>query len=323
MIKSKKTVAIPAPLIPTNQAYIDEYNYNHFVVQNHLVAGLAWPAFQKALAFNLYRAKPGDAQVKRALSQLFGNKCAYCESSLGTQDLHTEHYRPKAEVTLTKNPDKSGYWWLAADWDNLLPACIHCNRSPGIDHASGKHHKSGKGNHFPLLPGSPRATIAGQEATELPALLNPRFDEPANFLTFKTLRGESAVCTADHAKSSAASSQRADDTIDILGLNRPGLVNRRNAHLRKLRSAIKAFLDAARLHQKVSADRALMPLLKFSRKMVKDRWNEIYHDYLCSDDKEYLHASMKCLDLELQKAGLSLKRLLGGKSLHLPASAIQ
>ena len=76
--------------------------------------------------------KPGFTRykhdtVKEALEALFHGKCAYCESDYaGTQPVDIEHYRPKGEVEGV--PDHPGYWWLAAEWENLLPSCIDCNR---------------------------------------------------------------------------------------------------------------------------------------------------------------------------------------------------
>ncbi len=52
-----------------------------------------------------YKAYKHDT-VKETLTTIFHGKCAYCESP----------YRP-------------GYYWLAAEWTNLLPSCTHCNQN--------------------------------------------------------------------------------------------------------------------------------------------------------------------------------------------------
>lgn len=62
--------------------------------------------------------------VKDALKNLYGDKCAYCETYDPT--IHVEHYRPK----------RGGYYWLAFSWDNLILCCSRCNIS--------------KGNKFPI-----------------------------------------------------------------------------------------------------------------------------------------------------------------------------
>src|SRR5713226_966814 len=100
----------------------------------------------KAFKFKAYKGKT----VIEHLTSLFSGKCAYCESKYwGTQPVDVEHYRPKGGVmvpqlrsakqsgrsrsTKASNTDqyklrKPGYYWLAASWENLLPACIDCTR---------------------------------------------------------------------------------------------------------------------------------------------------------------------------------------------------
>src|SRR4051794_24811090 len=65
------------------------------------------------------------AAIRNALNAAFAFKCAYCESGYGgTQPVDVEHYRPKGKVvTPTGATIKAAYYWLAATWDNLLPAC--------------------------------------------------------------------------------------------------------------------------------------------------------------------------------------------------------
>jgi hypothetical protein len=76
-------------------------------------------------------------------SHAFGKRCAYCEGSQAREDFppHAEHYRPKGTVTTrvtgvgapvrVTTPegecDHAGYFWLAYDWRNLVPACQRCN----------------------------------------------------------------------------------------------------------------------------------------------------------------------------------------------------
>src|SRR5215468_8122036 len=75
------------------------------------------------------------------LNRLFRNKCAYCEEKLSGQPGDVEHFRPKGRVCDAtfrqvfidhprwgRNIAHPGYYWLAYDWDNLLPSCADCNR---------------------------------------------------------------------------------------------------------------------------------------------------------------------------------------------------
>src|SRR4051794_32743307 len=84
------------------------------------------PPPAKAYGYRVYRAD----EIKQALNEAFGFKCAYCESFYeATAPVDVEHYRPKGEiVTSTGRTLRPGYYWLAAEWGNLLPSCIDCNR---------------------------------------------------------------------------------------------------------------------------------------------------------------------------------------------------
>ena len=62
---------------------------------------------------------------KAPLFELYRYKCAYCEGNFQHSEaaLEIDHYRPKSKVTGT---DHVGYYWLAYEWSNLLPACKTC-----------------------------------------------------------------------------------------------------------------------------------------------------------------------------------------------------
>jgi hypothetical protein len=86
------------------------------------------------------------------LESVFYQKCAYCEREISGYYGDAEHYRPKGAVKQPKGgglervtcelPDPRhpgqvmtvphpGYFWLAYDWRNLLPACVYCNSGYG------------------------------------------------------------------------------------------------------------------------------------------------------------------------------------------------
>jgi uncharacterized protein (TIGR02646 family) len=110
-------------------------------------------------------------QLKRHLFELFGGKCAYCEAiARHVSSGDVEHYRPKARVQ--GEPDHPGYYWLAYQVENLLPACELCNRA------------GGKMNRFPVEDGTRAVDPTGLE-TERPLLLNPYLDDsPRTHLRF-------------------------------------------------------------------------------------------------------------------------------------------
>jgi uncharacterized protein (TIGR02646 family) len=306
----------PASLDPTGAEYLSEIQSN----QTKIVAlsGQPWRKVSKNLVFKLY-AK--DQDVKTALSNLFGNKCAYCECTLGNQDLHTEHFRPKALVDAADNPTEEGYWWLAADWKNLLPACTHCNRSPGMDHQTLTPGESGKKNRFPLFDEAARAKTPGLEGNERPKLLDPTVDEPATYLFFNDVGGRSLV---DKVATNPSSEQwhRAEATISIIGLNRPGLVRSRNEYIKPLKILLRFCIAAAGRYNAAVRAHSPMALQVRERNEMVALWDEIYDTYLSEQSKQYIHAAVRCIDAEFRAAGLSLRALSGGRSLYLPDSCL-
>ena len=212
------------------------------------------------------------ASVKVALERLFGGKCAYCESVYdSTAPVDIEHYRPKGRVQ--EAPDHDGYWWLAADWDNLLPSCIDCNRRrrqptprSGVDLAEMQSNprstatvtSTGKKDAFPLADERTRARGERDDiAQERPLLLNPCVDRPEEVLdfTFHPDIGASIVyarggavpaeamnpvggdVAGDQIRAHAEASELdlvAAMSIHTYGLNRVGLVQARTRVVRQL-----------------------------------------------------------------------------------------
>jgi uncharacterized protein (TIGR02646 family) len=128
-------------------------------------------------------------QVKACLREISSGKCAYCEYPLTRTDLNVEHYRPKARVY--ERDDHPGYYWLAYEWDNLLPACQHCNQlrsDPPILGNLGRTRARGKGDKFPLADEQFRAfSPADQMSKEEPLLINPALEDPSEHITFDPL----------------------------------------------------------------------------------------------------------------------------------------
>ena len=168
---------------------------------HHNFYGASKKKFEKELLLEERRIKrrgtgKHDFKGKRwgkAKEQLFvetRNKCAYCEDTAASQPGDVEHYRPK-----------SIYWWLAYCYDNYLVSCRSCNLS--------------KSNDFPIQNGKMRgpairsnttdAFIAAKAGTiapdplnevevdafirryeqEQPLLLNPYFDDPAEYFAWR------------------------------------------------------------------------------------------------------------------------------------------
>jgi uncharacterized protein (TIGR02646 family) len=156
---------------------------------------------QQRMKFRTDLLKP----IRKDLSAVFQNKCAYCETKIGiTSDFDLENFRPKNVTVGSSGYLPHHYFWLAYDWNNLLPSCQVCNRH--------------KRSLFPLTDESKRAKVGdtgSQLLAESPLLLDPCYDRPEEHLIFK----ENGLIEAKSLRGSA--------TIELLHLNREPLVHAR------------------------------------------------------------------------------------------------
>jgi len=126
--------------------------------------------------------KPARQKVWRdlanPLSVLRKGKCWYSESKNSGSDKDVDHFRPKNRVA--EDPAHEGYWWLAFQWNNYRYSCQWCNQRRVDDGTDG-----GKGDQFPLAPGSFRARLEGDNLQmEEVELLDPIDPEDWKLLTF-------------------------------------------------------------------------------------------------------------------------------------------
>ncbi|MEM7482774.1 MAG: retron system putative HNH endonuclease [Acidobacteriota bacterium] len=216
----------PDVLAPENSDAAEETASN---IAEVLAADAAVPVRKPALKFKVYK----DRDIKVALHRMFHGKCAYCESRyFAATPMDVEHYRPKKEVEKWKGePKRRGYYWLGADWENLLPSCADCNRRrEHFDMETGADGPTlGKRAIFPLLDPSARWERHDQDNDEVPLLLNPCDDAPEQLFQFDELG-----LVTPKAGISADEKERVEASIEIYGLNRPGLVQERLATLRLL-----------------------------------------------------------------------------------------
>lgn len=184
--------------------------------------------------FKLYAVK----EVRTALGNMTGGKCAYCEAYYdATAPQDVEHYRPKGRIDTPQGKRKPGYWWLASTWDNLLPSCIRCNRVEEHTLYDGAKLTSGKGDRFPIDDEATRAAGPGGETGETPLLLDPSRDDPAAYLDFFEVDGDSIVRPISVDQTSITY-RRARASIDVYGLNRTGLVLERSRALRRIKHSL-------------------------------------------------------------------------------------
>ena len=150
--------------------------------------------------------------------------------------MDVEHFRPKGAYLLPDGKkSKLGYYWLAADWTNLLPSCIDCNRERKqvrrLSDGTIIKSKSGKANKFPLADENTRAQDPGDEINEVPLLLDPCIDNPTTYLEFlddgsvrpKNTKQERELRKGRHS-------------IEVFGLDRDGLLRERRALMDRLKS---------------------------------------------------------------------------------------
>lgn len=147
----------------------------------------------------------GYEVVKSELAEMQHGKCCYCEKreeQAKYRDI--EHYRPK-----------STYWWLAWTWENLLFACMDCNREL-------------KGDQFPLSPDSERL-VAEQDPPggEQPLVLDPTdAHDPAAEIEFRRDKLHGRERWKPYGLT-----ERGRRTIEVCGLDRPTLLTLYRDHV--------------------------------------------------------------------------------------------
>jgi len=185
-------------------------------------------------------------EVKDALVFLFNGKCAYCESSfLHVYSGDIEHFRPKAEIEEAKPNNKPGYYWLAADWDNLLLSCRNCNQKlKHLVYGSSLKKTMGKMNQFPLSDSSKYirrhnhpSGINREEPYRL--LINPCVDNPEEFLEY----GEEGVIKAKKDENGIPKAKGVK-SIEVYVLQRVPLVQAREKVLVDIQAQIQRVKEA-------------------------------------------------------------------------------
>jgi uncharacterized protein (TIGR02646 family) len=168
------------------------------------------------------RAAPGPLQstyriARRSLWIAQHYKCAYCEFIEQNDQNDVEHFRPKSGARRALGlPKEPGYWWLAWTWKNLLFACAACNRTH-------------KGTWFPLDRGSkPLKPWEQPPGKERPLLVDPSLEDPIDHLRFEPYRKEGKEHWRPNPR---AGSLRGWKTIELLGLDRPGLLDLYKSHV--------------------------------------------------------------------------------------------
>ncbi|WP_304351343.1 hypothetical protein [Comamonas testosteroni] len=205
-------------------------------------------------------------EVCLELDRIFRGKCAYCEASYqAVSARNVDHYRPKGAVA--EDPSHPGYWWLAAEWTNLLPSCLACNQrrrqvqfQQGMTLAQLEQALQvqpsatyGKGDSFPTADAKWVDAEDGDLLIEDPLLIDPCTRNPADHLEWSfDFDASQNIWEADplipflqgRQMNAGSRDSYGETSVAIYGLNRAGLIKDRMDTLRKMQLASVPIVDA-------------------------------------------------------------------------------
>lgn len=206
---------------------------------------------KKPIITSLYKRKSVKKSFFLCKGPPFYGKCAYCEAPIiDYQPGDMEHFRPKAAVTDEDDRpialrdeagnvrldarglpvNHPGYYWLAYDWRNLLPACAKCNR-PAI--INGR--KVGKHNRFPVA--GRHAQQPEEVEQEKPLLIHPASGQPEDDPELHLMVDTRTGIMGHHT-------ERGRKCVDIFALNlRDQLVSDRRRACREARWLLSKLLE--------------------------------------------------------------------------------
>jgi hypothetical protein len=171
---------------------------------------------------------------KEYLMEMSAKKCWYSESipSEHHSRADVDHFRPKARARRSETERDEGYPWLAFDWKNFRYAAQLANQLTK-NHETGE--VDGKGDWFPLLDSSPRATWDHRcESDEKPVLLDPTVRADIDLID---------VRSDGHMECSqfcfGSNKYRVERSIEIYGLNLNDLPAARRRVMREIEKWIE------------------------------------------------------------------------------------
>lgn len=161
------------------------------------------------------------------LKKMSYGKCWYSESNDPQAFFDVDHFRPKLEAKRTETVvDAHGYEWLAFDWHNFRLSSQRANR---LSTDEDTDEVVGKGSWFPLIEGSPKACWEDRcVKDEKPMLLDPVDKDDVRLIDVRSdgYIVPSQICLG-------TSEKRVDKTIELYGLNLPGI---REARMQVIRN---------------------------------------------------------------------------------------
>lgn len=126
----------------------------------------------KSVSQKIHATNRGNSRwspIKLYLEAASNRKCWYTESKNSGCRNEVDHFRPKARV-IHQGEIEYWYWFLIF---NPINYRLSSQFSNGLNSNPALGKTGGKGNKFPLMPGSPRATDIAATVDELPVILDP------------------------------------------------------------------------------------------------------------------------------------------------------
>lgn len=271
---------------------------------------------KKTPSFTVYKNK----ELKEKISTLFNGKCAYCDSTfLSTSNADIEHFRPKKAFNpfreaIDEKLIEPGYYWLAADWNNLLWSCILCNRKNNLDQPNIDGLKPlGKKNRFPISDEDKRIRSHNEDLNneeDILLIIDPCTDNPDEHFVFPVTDEKDVGIVKAKMLENDLPSVKAQISIPLYGLNRTKLVADRMEAALDLKSIFMGLLDSieAFSRKKNTGEDTTEEKEKFvfQKKRFKKKLSET-SDYLSL--KKTLLEDFKSFP-QLKRLGLTIEKLL-------------
>lgn len=275
MIKRSR-LKTTVPSVLTDRNAIDEYNEIQAYYRLH--------GNTPSKLFKIY----SKDEVKKELTKLFYEKCAYCETPYAVSgDLNIEHYRPKSLVKIEEDSrELTGYWWLASAWNNLLPSCKRCN-SVYTYEFNGKRISLGKGNFFPISNVLHQNRVhpkVNDERIEDALLIDPSIDNPIDYLIYDFINNESIVRSKN-------GSLKGIKSIQHYALNRPELVKERTKEVKRF---VNALIGIEETFEDLLIASSFSAKMKYARR-IKRKLMDLKSNYLDIREHSYIQAKFSYL----------------------------
>jgi hypothetical protein len=125
--------------------------------------------------------KEAWSSVRGELEAMSFGKCWYTEAKEGCSRYQTDHFRPHGRAKQAARNYTAGYCWLAFDIDNYRIVGVLTN----TQNKEYSDETVGKGDWFPLIDATKRATLANRSTDlEVPLLLDPVNEDDPDKIIF-------------------------------------------------------------------------------------------------------------------------------------------